>query len=231
MSGITAAIEFLKELNVLSVALRVALGVVCGGVIGIERGKSHQPAGMRTYMLVCLGATMVMTTGQYMYCMFGTGDPARLGAQVISGIGFLGAGSIITSGKSKVRGLTTAAGLWTSACIGLALGIGFYSAGIMATLVVYLIMARFKKIEYRFLVEDVYCGLYVELEQGQSVIDIAKKITDCGCEIEEIQHAERNEKGGKQILVTLKNKKHETREEVQQKLETIEGIRFTKYIF
>lgn len=222
--------ELIKELNLLSVSLRVVLAVVCGGVIGIERGRSHQPAGMRTYMLVCLGATMVMTTGQYMYEMFGTGDPARLGAQVVSGIGFLGAGSIITSGQSKVRGLTTAAGLWAAACIGLALGIGFYSAGILATLAVYLIMAKFKKIEYRFFVDNSYIGIYIELDPGQSVTEIAKKITECGYEIEEIQRAE-GRKEYQRLLVSLKSKKEENREEMQQRLEAIEGIRFTKYIF
>lgn len=224
------AMELIKELNLLSVSLRVVLAVVCGGVIGIERGRSHQPAGMRTYMLVCLGATMVMTTGQYMYEMFGTGDPARLGAQVVSGIGFLGAGSIITSGQSKVRGLTTAAGLWAAACIGLALGIGFYSAGVLATLAVYLIMAKFKKIEYRFFVDNSYIGIYIELDPGQTVTEIAKKITECGYEIEEIQRAE-GRKEYQRLLVSLKSRKEENREEMQQRLEAIDGIRFTKYIF
>ena len=124
-------VNTLKELNIISISFRIVLAVICGGVIGAERGRAHQPAGMRTYMLVCLGSTLVMSTGQYMYNTFEAGDPARLGAQVISGIGFLGAGSIIISGKTRVRGLTTAAGLWTAASIGLALGIGFYSAGIL----------------------------------------------------------------------------------------------------
>ena len=96
-----------------SVTIRIIISVICGGVLGIERGKANQSAGMRTYILVSLGATLVMLTGHYMYDKFSTGDPARLGAQVISGIGFLGAGSIIVEGKTKVRGLTTtAAGLW-----------------------------------------------------------------------------------------------------------------------
>lgn len=79
-------------------------------------------------MLVCMGAAAVMLTGQYMFEEFQSGDPSRLGAQVISGIGFLGAGSIIISGKKRVKGLTTAAGLWVAGCIGLSIGIGFYWA-------------------------------------------------------------------------------------------------------
>ena len=137
-------VNTLKELNIISISFRIVLAVICGGVIGAERGRAHQPAGMRTYMLVCLGSTLVMSTGQYMYNTFEAGDPARLGAQVISGIGFLGAGSYYFR-KTRVRGLTTAAGLWTAASIGLALGIGFYSAGILATAAVYMIMTRLKR--------------------------------------------------------------------------------------
>ena len=116
MENIYYIIDLVGEINILSIVLRIILSVVCGGILGIERGKANQSAGMRTYTLVSLGATLVMLTGQYMYDVFSTGDPARLGAQVVSGIGFLGAGSIIVEGKTKIRGLTTAAGIWTSAC-------------------------------------------------------------------------------------------------------------------
>ncbi|WP_320932155.1 MgtC/SapB family protein [Hungatella effluvii] len=155
METVTAAVEYLEGINLASITMRIVMSMVCGGVIGIERGKAHQPAGMRTYMLVCMGAAMVMLTGQYMYYHFQTGDPARLGAQVVSGIGFLGAGSIIISGKTKIKGLTTAAGLWTAACIGLSIGIGFYEAGIIATLAVSLIMTQLKKLEYHLIFDDV----------------------------------------------------------------------------
>ena len=154
METVTAAVEYLEGINLASITMRIVMSMVCGGVIGIERGKAHQPAGMRTYMLVCMGAAMVMLTGQYMYYHFQTGDPARLGAQVVSGIGFLGAGSIIISGKTKIKGLTTAAGLWTAACIGLSIGIGFYEAGIIATLAVSLIMTQLKKLEYHLIFDD-----------------------------------------------------------------------------
>lgn len=113
--------DSINDLSVVSMALRMVLSMVCSGVIGLERGRANQPAGMRTYMLVSFGASIVMITGDYLFNKYGTGDPARLGAQVVSGIGFLGAGSIVVSGKSRIRGLTTAAGLWTSACIGLTL--------------------------------------------------------------------------------------------------------------
>lgn len=115
-----------RELTMLSVVLRPLVAILLGGVIGLERGLKNRAAGFRTYMLVCLGACIVMLTNQYIYQLLGTGDPVRMGAQVISGIGFLGAGTIIVTSRSQIKGLTTAAGLWCSACVGLAVGIGFY---------------------------------------------------------------------------------------------------------
>ena len=93
----------------------IALSLVCGGVLGIERGRKKRPAGLRTYMLVCLGATLVMMTNAHIFAETGSGDMTRMGAQVVSGIGFLGAGTIITTGHNRVKGLTTAAGLWADA--------------------------------------------------------------------------------------------------------------------
>ncbi len=222
--------KILKELNLISVSFRIFLAILCGGFIGAERGRAHQPAGMRTYMLVCLGAAIVMSTGQYMYDSFGAGDPARLGAQVISGIGFLGAGSIITSGKTRVRGLTTAAGLWTAASIGLAIGIGFYSAGIIATAVVYLIMTRFKKVEYIMSADAVCYGVYIELSNDVSIAGISQKVIDYGLEIEEVQIGKRTRKL-QRAIITLKVTRNETRESVLKLFEKTDGVTFVKYIY
>jgi len=193
--------------------------MICGGLIGIERGRSNQPAGMRTYMLVCMGAAVVMMTGQYMYDHFQTGDPARLGAQVISGIGFLGAGSIITFGKTKIKGLTTAAGLWTAACIGLSIGIGFYIAGIMT---------QFKKLEYRLIIDDVWLTVYMEMDDTAKMADIAREIAGVGLEIDEVQIGKKR-KGFQKAVINLKNTEHRGRDEVLKYLENMESIQFVKY--
>ncbi len=230
MQTASIILKTLKELNLISVSFRIFLAILCGGFIGAERGRAHQPAGMRTYMLVCLGAAIVMSTGQYMYDSFGAGDPARLGAQVISGIGFLGAGSIITSGKTRVRGLTTAAGLWTAASIGLAIGIGFYSAGIIATAVVYLIMTRFKKMEYIISSETVCYGVYIEFSNDVSIADISQKVIDYGLEIEEVQIGKRTRKL-QRAVITLKVTRNETRESVLKLFEKTGGVTFVKYIY
>ena len=117
---------WLLEPNILTVLIRTLMALICAGMIGSERNLRGAAAGMRTHILVCLGAMLAMTTGQFAFLHYGTVDPTRIGAQVVSGIGFLGAGSIIVTRGNRVHGLTTAAGLWASACIGLAIGIGFY---------------------------------------------------------------------------------------------------------
>lgn len=120
-----------------------------GGILGMERGRKHRPAGMRTYMIVCMASALVMITGEYIYSLYGIGDPARLGAQVISGIGFLGAGTIIVTSR-QVKGLTTAAGLWACACMGLAVGAGFYTGGVICGLLILLVQTVVHHIDRYF---------------------------------------------------------------------------------
>ena len=111
-----------REITYESVVIRILASIIVGGLIGLERGMKNRPAGLRTYMLVCIGACLIMLTNQYIYQFTGAGDPMRLGAQVVSGIGFLGAGTIVVTRHNQIKGLTTAAGLWASAGVGLALG-------------------------------------------------------------------------------------------------------------
>lgn len=123
-----------------SVLLKIILASVCGGLIGLEREIKRRPAGLKTFSLVCLGAALIMITNEYLYryASYETGDLARMPAQVVSGIGFLGAGSIIVTGHNQVRGLTTAAALWVTAALGIAIGGGFYFGGIAGLCVIYI---------------------------------------------------------------------------------------------
>jgi len=129
------------------IMLKLVLAMVFGGIIGLEREIGNRPAGFRTHTLVCMGATLVMMTSSFLLKVYpDASDPSRLGAQVISGIGFLGAGTILKDG-SRVRGLTTAASLWAVSCIGLAIGAGFYWGALAATLFVYITLVVLKKFE------------------------------------------------------------------------------------
>lgn len=146
-----------------SIAVRLVLAVLCGGVIGIEREYKRRPAGFRTHILICLGAAMTTLTSQYLYLeMHYYTDMARLGAQVVAGIGFIGAGTIIVTRRQRVKGLTTAAGLWASAIVGLTLGGGFYEGGVFATMLILAAELMFSKLEYRMREHAPEINLYME---------------------------------------------------------------------
>ena len=187
-------------MSFLSVAVRILLAVVVGGLLGLERERRSSPAGFRTYMLVAIGSSMTIMLSQYIDLMLSTQwaaaaqsvgathDVSRFGAQVINGVGFLGAGSIILTGRKRVKGLTTAAGLWTSAIIGLVCGAGYVECAIFATVMVLVAELLLVKVEYRFVhkVNDV--NLYIEYADAvciESIIRIAKEnhITMNGLEI------------------------------------------------
>lgn len=129
-------------MTIYQIIFRAILAVLLGGLIGTERAKHGRAAGMRTHILVCLGSALTSMTGVFVNQAFGGGDVLRISAQVISGIGFLGAGMIILKNGNIITGLTTAAGMWTTAAIGIALGYGFY-AGALAVSVLYLISVIF----------------------------------------------------------------------------------------
>lgn len=142
-------LDFLRGMDLLSVTVRVLLALVCGGMIGIERSEKRRPAGFRTHILICLGAAMTTATSQYVYVVLGLySDVARLGAQVIAGISFIGAGAIIMTKWRRVRGLTTAAGLWVAAIVGLCCGAGFYEGAVYGTALVLVAEVFFSKLAY-----------------------------------------------------------------------------------
>lgn len=130
----------MSRMDTIPTIVKLLLAVFCGGILGIERTRKRRAAGVRTYSMVCLGATVVMMIGISIFNLTGIGDPARLGAQVISGIGFIGAGAIIVTGYHEIKGLTTAAGIWAAACLGLAIGAGYYQVAVLSCLLLYSIM-------------------------------------------------------------------------------------------
>lgn len=123
----------LTGFNWISILVRILLAVIVGGMIGLERGRSGSPAGLRTHILVCVGSAMTSLIGIYLSSIGNTGDMGRISAQVISGIGFLGAGMIIVKKTNVITGLTTAAGMWATATIGIALGFGFYTGALIGS--------------------------------------------------------------------------------------------------
>lgn len=191
----------LRQLNLLSVIFRMVLAVFLGGLIGLEREKKRRPAGFRTYMLVCLGACMAMMMGEYekeLMQFFSVRqnltesvepDVSRYAAQVINGIGFLGAGAIIANSKKEVTGLTTASGLWASACFGLAIGAAFYEIIPTALLLIECSIQGFPALEKYIRKKSPYINFYIEfysLKDLRNIIERFKtlKVQVYHCEIE-----------------------------------------------
>ena len=173
----------ISEENLLWVTLlRLGVAMFCGGVIGLERGRKRRPAGFRTHMLVCIGAALAMLISQYMVWVLNlnapdsshTTDVSRLGAQVINGIGFLGAGTIIVTGRQEVKGLTTAAGLWASACMGLAIGAGFVEGAFFGCILISLTIIVFSRLERIIVSRARNINLFLEFE---NVDDLGKIIS------------------------------------------------------
>lgn len=166
------------KLTFLDVALRLLLACICGGIIGINRGLKNRPAGIRTHTIICMGSALTMILGIYFSVMLGewniaaSADVTRIGAQVISGIGFIGVGTIMVTGKQKIKGLTTAAGLWASACMGLAIGAGFYLAAIIGCVFIIITVVLFSRLEHVMFANARNVNLYVEFEHIDCVSHI-----------------------------------------------------------
>lgn len=183
-SVLNEALKSLAEFNPYSAIFRILTAAVMGGCIGFERGQHGRAAGLRTHILVCMGATLTVMCGLYAAQVLGFGnDPMRVSAQVISGIGFLGAGTILTRNDSQVTGLTTAAGLWTTACIGISIGVGFYSASVTAFLIVMLsitVLTRLERGQKRSLANV----FYLEADRTSCVNSLCDFITERGGELQ-----------------------------------------------
>lgn len=220
----------LRDITFTSVAVRMFLAVLCGGVIGMERTYKRRAAGFRTHILICLGATMTTLTSQYLYLnLHYYTDMARLGAQVVAGVGFIGAGCIIVTRRNRVKGLTTAAGLWVAAIIGLTLGGGFYEGGIITTAVIILAEFFFSKLEYRMLESAPEVNLYMEYNGRGCLENVLKRCREQGMYLldMEITRNGEAEKTASCVILTLRLNKRGARQEMKKtllNLREIEGV-------
>ena len=176
--------------NIQNILIRVIVATILGGVVGLDRGMKHRGAGTKTITVVCLGATLVMLTEQYIQIHFpGLANMNRLAAQVISGVGFIGVGTIIIS-KHRVRGLTTAATLWASACIGLAVGIGFIEGGVLITVMMLLSLHVLPFVERFATRHSRYCNVFIDLEKSQDLHTVIQDLKGAGIVIDSMDMSE-----------------------------------------
>lgn len=176
-----------QEVGIGSIIWRICLAILLSFILGIERSARNQAAGVRTFILVTLGSTIAMMTNQFIFETFETGDASRLGAQVISGIGFLGAGTIMVTSRSQIRGLTTAAGLWASACMGLAVGVGFYTLAIIGTVSIFLVFTILQSLESYLKDISKSFTIYVELNNCQDLKNLINYIRNSNIVIQRVE--------------------------------------------
>ena len=210
----------------LEILARLLLAVLLGGFIGYEREHTNRPAGFRTHILVCAGAALVMVTSEYLVRRYSISavDPARLGAQVISGIGFLGAGTIIRDGIN-VRGLTTAASLWAVSCVGLAAGSGFYLGAVAATILIFITLIMLKKAERRFSRRSRYRTLIIESGNISGQIGLVTNLLEkSNIEIRNIQ-LYKSKDNARMIKLLVKLPGGALDPQTLNELQAIEGVR------
>lgn len=188
---------YFRDINTLSVFVRMLMAVICSGLIGIEREYKRRPAGFRTHILICLGACVTSLTGQFLSInLHYNTDMSRLGAQVIAGIGFIGAGAIILTPKNQVRGLTTSAGLWTCAIIGLCLGGGFFEGAILATILILFSEIFLSKFEYKIKKTMPHKIIYIEYKDNATFDEAYSLLRKNNIKIEDVKFTRADKEEG-----------------------------------
>lgn len=207
-----------------SIFLRMGLAAIIGAAIGIDRVKKKRPAGIKTHALLCMGSALVMLTGEYLVSIYGfQTDVARLAAQVVSGVGFLGAGTIMVTGRSQVKGLTTAAGLWFSATLGLAIGAGFYSGAFISTFFMFLVIRVFSIYDLYLQKRSFVMDLYLEYTNQTSIGNIFKVLKANQCQINEMEKLD--DSGDRHsLMLSIRIPKHWEHNQVVGLFETHVGI-------
>ncbi len=216
----------LFDFNLNTTVLRLFMAMIFGAVIGFERTRKLRAAGFKTYSLVCVGSAAVMMTGMYIYQNFNISDPTRMAAQVISGIGFLGAGTIMVTGFHSIKGLTTAAGLWVDACMGLVIGIGYYEAAVTMFIIILFIMVVGEKVQNIYLSKSKRLRIYILLDKEDGFYKFIMFLREHGIDILEFDIIE-TIGNYTSILFVLK---FPTKEKHSDILETIKASNFVAYV-
>lgn len=221
-------VKSVEELSVWAMIFRLFFALVIGTIIGIDRAIKRRGAGIKTHTLVCIGAALVMMTGQYIYINFeGSMDVARMGAQVISGVGFLGVGTIIVTGKNQVRGLTTAAGLWACACLGLAVGIGFVEGAFIALVMVMITLNILTRVDAWLHTYAKVFDLYVEFPTNKSVSEFRAELQARGVKMVSFALSKSKIKGeGPNAIICIEAKSRDDRVSIVDAIRKMETVRF-----
>ncbi len=217
----------MAEISELEIIIRVLVAAVLGAAVGFERERDSQPAGLRTHIILVIGAALAMCLSINLAVKYG-GDPARLAAQVISGIGFLGAGAILRIGFN-VKGLTTATTLWSMAIVGLTVGYGYYLIGIVITVIMLITLTLLNAIEKRWVRTNIIRSISIVAEDHEGLVKTVRKTSTKLAEQIDSFSVQKNVKNKRiRIQIVARVNKGEKMEDLTQAISSIEGIRSLK---
>ena len=222
---------WLSELTIGSVLIRLLLIVLFSGMIGIERASKRHEAGLRTYILVCIGAAVAMLTNQFIFEAFNTGDVGRIAAQVISGIGFLGAGTILITSRNQIKGLTTAAGLWACACLGISIGIGFYTLSIIGFILILFVLIFLPPLEKYLTKFSKNYKLHIELEARTDLKKLVTVIRSHNLSIYSIERNAAYANSGLSVYsITLRKNNTKNKITKREFFEILDSLEYVNYV-
>ena len=231
-------LTYLRELNMASMMLRIVLAMLMGGLIGLDRERKNRPAGFRTYMLVAIAAASTQILSQYLDLMLDTQwadafaivgrrtDVVRLGARIVSGVGFIGTGTILLTERQEVKGLTTASCLWASACMGLAIGAGFYECLIVGTILIVLVMRIFPLIDDNILATSRNMNFYVEMDSIEYLGAVVNCVKDRDIRIYDVDIGKVEQNGEQHVrgLFTVQLPRRGPHTELLARIAMLDGI-------
>ncbi len=212
------------------VILRLVLALISGGILGYERSRKRIDAGFRTHILVCMSSCAIMITNVHTYLYYQTGDPVRMPAQVISGVGFLGAGCILVTGQHRIKGVTTAAGIWAAACLGLCIGAGDYMVAGIVLLMVILTMTVFRTFDEMIITRTRYMRLFMELSSVHAVTELMRYLQTRRIKVNDTEFLDKKNNEYIAMVIDIELQKSSSVEETIAEFEQVEGVRFVSEI-
>ena len=224
-------VETARGWSLAAIWIRLFFALLVGVLIGIDRGMKRRGAGVKTHVLVCLGSALVMLTSEYMMHIFpgSKADMARMGAQVISGVGFLGVGTIMVTGHNQIRGLTTAAGLWACACVGLAVGIGFVDGAVYTLVLIMITLKIMSKVDVIMHDHGKLLDFYLEFSNGKNVAQFVEELRDRNLRIVNFELVKSKIKGeGPSATLRVEVRDRKMRGSLLGELQNMECVRFVE---
>lgn len=209
-----------------TVVIRLLFSLIAGGILGYERSLKRIDAGFRTHILVCMSSCAIMLTNLHMFHTLGAGDPSRMPAQVISGVGFLGAGCILVTGQKRIKGVTTAAGLWSAACLGLCIGAGNYVISGVALSGAFFALTLFRIVDDRIEKKTKYLHFYAEFESVSALTAFIRTMRKQGHKVTDLETVKSEVMAGLAAIISIRLKNPDSTHKKLAEFEKLDGVLF-----